>query len=637
MNTCEWLFCHSLFYFKTKDNITMIELEFNVIKQTLTRTDKEKVVSNSSNIHRCHFKFSSDWNDKEKTATFYKNGVTATVLLDEQNCCFIPSKFLKTSNRMELQVGVFGVNGDSVITSTLVTIPLVGGSDTDGTEVEVEYNLFEQIMQRIDQVKKGEVEPSLVQEVLSEYLEEHPVDDIVTEEVVDYITEHIAEFQGAEGKSAYEVAVAQGFDGTVADWIESLKGEKGETGETYDDTEVRSAIDDLGESKLTKKKIYTEIEGTKNVGLWKKNKIAYPSSTSWTYEVITSGFSAGDRIAITGGQADAAAYFPLCAFYDANMNLLEIVGFSETKKVIKYETVIPSETASIYVNGSTSGDYSAAVYAISYSNSTVEEMLAPLESNIASIESGNVTQHELYDFYFENWLERNFRNGEYMQFNQKTLDHAIITFSIDDSRKSVSSISDLFIEKGVPLCLSTIPSRLAIVCDNGDTVLQTCQKTVANGGEILAHNTLPLESDATAQEYFDHFVTTKMTLENAGFKVRGIIKAGGSTSDPDSETVMKYLRSFYDYGTGFRAFTSDNRYALTRESLKSDLDSLKSRVYNQRNGGIINFWGHEAEDIGDDWLEKISALIDYIQTIEGAEIVTIGEMILNNYVPSFVQ
>lgn len=228
----------------------MIELEFNVNKQTLTRTDKEKVVSNSSNIHRCHFKFSSDWNDKEKTATFYKYGVTATVLLDEQNCCFIPSKFLKTSNRMELQVGVFGVNGDSVITSTLVTIPLVGGSDTDGTEVEVEYNLFEQIMQRIDQVKKGEVEPKLIQAAVNEYISEHPFDDVIVSEIADYVTEHIADLKGDKGdtgaqgiqgvqgekgekgdkgdngKSAYQIAVDNGYSGTEAEWIDSLKGDK---------------------------------------------------------------------------------------------------------------------------------------------------------------------------------------------------------------------------------------------------------------------------------------------------------------------------------------------------------------------------------------------------------------------------
>ena len=37
--------------------------------------------------------------------------------------------------------------------------------------------------------------------------------------------------KGADGKSAYQIAVAQGFAGSEADWLLSLKGEKGEKGD----------------------------------------------------------------------------------------------------------------------------------------------------------------------------------------------------------------------------------------------------------------------------------------------------------------------------------------------------------------------------------------------------------------------
>lgn len=42
---------------------------------------------------------------------------------------------------------------------------------------------------------------------------------------------------GAEGKSAYEVAVDNGFEGTEEEWLESLKGKPGDKGEpfTYND------------------------------------------------------------------------------------------------------------------------------------------------------------------------------------------------------------------------------------------------------------------------------------------------------------------------------------------------------------------------------------------------------------------
>lgn len=43
---------------------------------------------------------------------------------------------------------------------------------------------------------------------------------------------------GKDGKSAYEVAVENGFIGTEQEWLESLKGEKGETGAPGSDASV---------------------------------------------------------------------------------------------------------------------------------------------------------------------------------------------------------------------------------------------------------------------------------------------------------------------------------------------------------------------------------------------------------------
>ena len=42
---------------------------------------------------------------------------------------------------------------------------------------------------------------------------------------------------GADGKSAYEVAVAEGYEGTVTEWLASLKGEKGDKGDDGNDGE----------------------------------------------------------------------------------------------------------------------------------------------------------------------------------------------------------------------------------------------------------------------------------------------------------------------------------------------------------------------------------------------------------------
>lgn len=47
------------------------------------------------------------------------------------------------------------------------------------------------------------------------------------------------------GYSAYEIAVQEGFQGTETEWLESLKGEKGDkgaTGPSYDDTEIKNKL-----------------------------------------------------------------------------------------------------------------------------------------------------------------------------------------------------------------------------------------------------------------------------------------------------------------------------------------------------------------------------------------------------------
>ena len=43
---------------------------------------------------------------------------------------------------------------------------------------------------------------------------------------------NILDIPALNGESAYNIAVKNGFVGTEAEWIESLKGEKGEIGKT---------------------------------------------------------------------------------------------------------------------------------------------------------------------------------------------------------------------------------------------------------------------------------------------------------------------------------------------------------------------------------------------------------------------
>lgn len=51
--------------------------------------------------------------------------------------------------------------------------------------------------------------------------------------------------QAIQGKSAYEIAVMHGFDGTEEEWLASLKGEKGDKGDgcTLSDADKAEIVD----------------------------------------------------------------------------------------------------------------------------------------------------------------------------------------------------------------------------------------------------------------------------------------------------------------------------------------------------------------------------------------------------------
>jgi hypothetical protein len=61
-------------------------------------------------------------------------------------------------------------------------------------------------------------------------------DERIAEAVKEYIVEN-PDIAGEDGKSAYDIAVEQGFEGSEELWLESLKGQQGESGVYMGETE----------------------------------------------------------------------------------------------------------------------------------------------------------------------------------------------------------------------------------------------------------------------------------------------------------------------------------------------------------------------------------------------------------------
>lgn len=145
------------------------------------------------------FLFSPDWEQLDKTAQFAQGEKTYNVHLGTGNVCrcLLPAE-LQTGC---VSVSVFGYAADSSVRATTVPIGIVirrsGFRGDSETPIPPTPDLYAQLIAEIDK-KIADV---------------HDGKD------------------GADGKSAYQIAVDNGYPGTEQAWLASLKGDKGDTGE----------------------------------------------------------------------------------------------------------------------------------------------------------------------------------------------------------------------------------------------------------------------------------------------------------------------------------------------------------------------------------------------------------------------
>ncbi len=114
----------------------MAQIEIILEKQLLTIQNREVIASGDCNYDKCAFTFDEAWEGYIKTAVFYqKKQKVYYAVLDNEDKCTIPSPAL--TEAAPLYIGVFGVMGNRVITSTMDSISIVEGA-VSGMEVDVE-------------------------------------------------------------------------------------------------------------------------------------------------------------------------------------------------------------------------------------------------------------------------------------------------------------------------------------------------------------------------------------------------------------------------------------------------------------------------------------------------------------------
>lgn len=188
----------------------MITIDFALSHSSIRIVSRKLVTSNSKNYVKAHFDLRTDDWTAPITAIFRASNNNAySVLLDDDNTCIIPWEVLTTAGTVN--VSAFCGNRH---TANIAQFDVVQSGYTDGeTPSDPTPTVYEQILKDFDSKQDKLIAG----------------DGIKIENNV--ISAVGGGSSGADGKSAYEIALEHGFIGSEDEWLASLKGEKGEQGE----------------------------------------------------------------------------------------------------------------------------------------------------------------------------------------------------------------------------------------------------------------------------------------------------------------------------------------------------------------------------------------------------------------------
>lgn len=173
-------------------------IKLNVRQNQITVSNLEPLVVGNINSKFVSFIFSAEWELLSRIAVF-RNGDAKVSLLLTSDICAIPWEVLVNSGSLFVSLRGIGNDGNFVICTENVFLGKVSESDASGSLTEATD---------------------------------------ATPEVLDALISDIEELKsssgsgstGENGKSAYEIAVDNGFEGSEIQWLASLKGEVGANG-----------------------------------------------------------------------------------------------------------------------------------------------------------------------------------------------------------------------------------------------------------------------------------------------------------------------------------------------------------------------------------------------------------------------
>ena len=165
--------------------------KFLVKNQSIEILEREVLADHQIQYVQFRFTFDGDWRRFHKVVQFSQCDETYSIVLgfDGTNC-YLPAELHVGAAKMS----VFGYDTESDTTVRATTVPVTlnirpsGFVGDDEPPIPPTPDLYAQLLKKIEEAGHG-----------------------------------------ADGKSAYEIAVEHGYVGTETEWLASLKGEPGET------------------------------------------------------------------------------------------------------------------------------------------------------------------------------------------------------------------------------------------------------------------------------------------------------------------------------------------------------------------------------------------------------------------------
>ena len=214
-------------------------MKFLVKNQKIEVLEREVLASDQIAFVSMKFVFDGTWKTLHKVVQFTQCEETYNLVLGtEGTTCLLPAELHPGAVKMSL----FGYDAESDTTLRATTVPVTlhirpSGFVEDGTTpIPPTPDLYTQLLKKLDEKAAGlqNGKDGFSPKVKAEQMESGVVITIVDADGETSATLHNGANgeKGTDGKSAYQIAVEQGYQGSESDWLSSLKGDKGEKGNT---------------------------------------------------------------------------------------------------------------------------------------------------------------------------------------------------------------------------------------------------------------------------------------------------------------------------------------------------------------------------------------------------------------------